>query len=101
MKYYQLFLSNKEVFEIDEKDLAKIETAIESGNLARIKPTIVNPSFIVNITPIKKEPTKKIEGYVDEKSGKFIATTYEEIEPKIENEFKEKPKQLSDKFKVA
>ena len=100
MRYYRLFLSNKEVYEIDEEDLNKIEIAMSQGNLAKIKPTIVNPSFIVNITPIKKEVEKKIEGYVDEETGLFIATTYKETEPEIKNEFTEDIKKLGDKLKI-
>ena len=89
MKFYKIVLSNKEEFEIDETEFEKVLVGLGGGSFVKIKQGIFNPSFVVMVIPIKKEVEKKIEGYVDEETGLFIATTYKETEPEIKNEFSE------------
>ena len=99
MKFYKIVLSNKEEFEIDETEFDKVLAGLGSGSFVKIKQGLFNPSFVVMVVPIKKEVETKIEGYIDEKSGKFIATKYERDGPQIKDVFKE-TKQLAEKFKV-
>lgn len=100
MKFYKIVLSNKEELEIDETEFDKVLAGLGSGSFVKIKQGLFNPSFVVMVIPIKKEPSKKIDGYIDEKSGKFIATTHEETEPEIKNEFTNDIKQLGDNFRI-
>ena len=78
MKFYNLMLSNKQQFEIDQDDYDKVLEGIRSGDIVKTKQGIFNPSFLVCIIPIEKEGSKIILGHIDEKTSKFIADTYEE-----------------------
>ena len=93
MIFYKISLSNGESVDIDQKEFDGVVANLNKGNFIKTKQGIFNTSFVITITPFKKESSKKIEGYIDEKTGKFIATTYQDEEPKIDDEFNE-PKRL-------
>ena len=84
---YKLQLSNKGEFEIDEEDYQNVLKSVGSGNLAKIKQAIINPSFIVAIIPQRETKEKKIEGYFDEEKRKFIVTSEELVEKSVVDNF--------------
>lgn len=84
MKYFKISMSTKDKIIIDEQDFLKLEGSMGTGNLIKLKKGIVNPSFIVSIYPISpkealdnESQNRKIEGYIDEKTGKYITTREE------------------------
>lgn len=86
MKYYKAILSNKQEFVLDETDYQKVVQGLETGSFVRTKKAVINPSFVVTIFPIQQSealdtemPERKIEGYVDEESGRFIVTEDKEV----------------------
>ena len=90
-------MSSKDKIIVDEDDFKKLEQNLGTGNLIRLKKGIVNPSFIVSIYPITQQEAlseeyadKKIEGYVDEETGKYIITKQTEIVPTtLKDEFQD------------
>lgn len=84
MKYFKISMSTKDKIIIDEQDFVKLEGSMGTGNLIKLKKGIVNPSFIVSIYPITPKEaleeegrSRKIEGYIDEKTGKYVTTKEE------------------------
>ena len=49
-KAFVVSLSDREEIKIDQEELKKVESALESGNFVKVKQGIINPSFVVNIT---------------------------------------------------
>lgn len=97
MKYFKVFLSNKESVVIDQVDYEKLATAMNTGAFVKLKNAIVNPSFISHILPVSQKealetesPLGKIEGHVDEKRGVYVVT--KDMRPRVA--------ELSDKFKM-
>src|SRR3990167_2326326 len=97
MRYYRISMSSKDKIVVDEDDFAKLEQNLGTGNLIRLKKGIVNPSFIVSIYPITQQEAlaeeyteKKIEGHIDEKTGKYtIDKQTEIIQTTLKDEFQE------------
>jgi|SRR3990167_9093527 len=87
MTFYQIILSTKQVIEIDQTEFEKVINNLEKGRLVKVKQGIFNPSFVVSIIPVQRELETKIAGHIDESTGRFIATEYKEIEPRLEDEF--------------
>lgn len=96
MTFYKISLSNKLDVEIDEEDFTKLKANIESGKLIQLKQAVINPSFIVGITPIKKEKEEKIEGYIDQERRVFVKTSDTLEDPKLADEFSSGVKKLAD-----
>jgi hypothetical protein len=97
MKYYRVYLSNKEGIVIDQADYQKLVAGMNTGSFVQLKNAVINPSFVSHILPIgEKEaletelPAEKIEGYIDEEKNVFVVT--KDIRPAV--------KGLSDKFKM-
>lgn len=97
MKYYKVYLSNKESVVIDSADYQKLVTGMSTGSFVQLKNAVVNPSFVSHILPIAEKealetelPAEIIEGYVDEEKGVFVVT--KDMRPAV--------KGLSDKFKM-
>lgn len=99
-KFYKIILSTKQEFEIDEEDYQKVEIGLATGSFVKIKQCIINPSYITVIFPIQKEAETEIKGHIDEKTGKFIVTTYKENLPEVKNQFSDDIKNLSDSKKI-
>lgn len=81
MKYYRAYLSNKQEFVLDEKDLAKLEASMNTGSFVQLKKAIINPSYLMMIVPIpqseameKEIPDRKMDGYIDNKTGMYVVT---------------------------
>ncbi len=97
MKFYRVYLSNKEGVVIDQADYTKLIAGMNSGSFVQLKNAVINPSFISHILPISQKealdteiPQEKIEGYVDEERGVFVVT--KDIRPAVT--------ELVDKFKM-
>lgn len=96
---YTLHLSNKSTVVIDEEDFEKFQKFSTSGNFIRLKQAIINPSFVIAITPLKEQPSRKIDGYISEETGAFVVTEEKEEIPQLEDEFPSKVRALeSGKF---
>lgn len=87
MSKYTLHLSNKVVFEVDEADFEKFKENAPSGNFITLKQGMINPSFVVAIIPVKEAPQKKVDGYIDEKTGAFVVTGEREVIPELRDAF--------------
>ena len=87
---YKLILSTRQEVLMDEADFLKVKSEIGSGNLIKIKRGIINPSFAVAILPVEDSPKRIMNGYVDEKTRKFVLT-----------EDREEPESLDDSFSEA
>lgn len=81
MKYYRAHLSNKETILLDEHDYQKLVEGMTTGSFVKLKKAIVNPSFVVMLLPLAQKeamreviPPRKVEGYVDDKTGTFVVT---------------------------
>ena len=76
---YRLITSNNHSILLDEADYQKFLEVSPTGALVRMKRGIVNPSFVVAILPAEEITQKKVDGYIDEKTGNFVLTkeTYE------------------------
>jgi len=86
-QHYTLHLSSKQTIILDEDDFQKFSQLGEKGTLIRLKQAIINPSFVVAIVPLKVELQKKVEGHIDETSGKYVIDSEEESIPEIEDKF--------------
>ena len=93
MKYYKIYLSNKQSVVIEENEFEAIEGAMSSGTFVRAKKAIINPSFVVSVVPItaeealEGEPRPKVEGYI--KDNKYVITGGKELAPTgLSDEFK-------------
>lgn len=84
---YTVHLSSKQTVVIDQEDFDKFMGNAERGSLLKLKQAIINPSFVVAIVPMKENPQKQIEGYVDEATGKFIVTREEDLINDLADEF--------------
>lgn len=97
MKFYQIFLSNKEAVTIDQNDYQKLLVGMNSGSFVQLKNAVVNPSFISHILPISQKtaldtekPEREVEGYLDEEKGVYVIT--KDTHPVVQ--------ELTDKFKI-
>lgn len=97
MKYYRVYLSNKEGIVIDHADYQKLVAGMTTGSFVQLKNAVVNPSFVSHILPMSERdaleteiPAEKIEGYVDEEKGVYVVT----------KDVRLAVKGLSDKFKM-
>lgn len=93
---YQVLLSSNRVIEIDDEDFEKIKREVGSGNLIQVKRGILNPSFIVAIVPKETETARKVEGYIDEKTRRFVVTDDNRVVPELDNAFAQAKKKLTD-----
>lgn len=94
MNYYIVQLSNKTEVEIDEEDFENVKKGIGQGGLVKVKKAILNPSFIVAVLPIIKEPAKITKGHMDLERGVYVIDS-EEIKPyKLADGFRERDQQL-------
>ena len=59
-------------------------------NFLFLKKAIINPSFVVAIVPTDSTQ-KKVDGYIDEKTGKYIITNEEEVSEDLTDEFSDIP----------
>jgi len=105
MKHYKVYLSSGEPVTIDEDDLIKIEQNLSTGNLIRLKKGIINPSFVVLIIPTRKEEdieeeNRVTEGYIDEKTGKYILTKDKKDGSALKDEFSKETKAIANKMKI-
>ena len=97
MKFYRVYLSNKENVIIDERDYAKLVAGMSTGSFVQLKNAVVNPSYVSHILPISPQEAlategvqEKVEGYVDEERGVFVVTR--DIRPALT--------ELTDKFRM-
>lgn len=94
MKYFKVFLSNRQEVALDEADYEKLLAGMASGSFVRLKKAVLNPSFISHILPIAQnealagETTDcKINGYVDEERGVYVITDKGIIPTTLKDEF--------------
>lgn len=97
MKFFKLYLSNKETVIIDQEDFDKLGMAMNTGSFVKLKNAIVNPSYISHVFPISQKealenesPERKIVGHVDEERGVYVVE--QDVRPSIVG--------LTDKFKM-
>ncbi len=84
---YIIQLSNKTEIEIDEADFSKLKDQSGTGNLIQLKRGIVNPSFVVAIIPSEIKAKRKVEGFIDEATGKYVVTKDDKEPYKLADEF--------------
>lgn len=77
---YIIQLSNKTEIEIDQADFEKFTANSASGNLIKLKRGIINPSFVVAIIPSAVKAKRKVEGFIDERTGNYVVTK-DSLEP--------------------
>ena len=102
MKYI-IETSTKTKITIDEADFLKFQTVSPTGSFVKLKQGIINPSFVVSITPTEEKVTKEIVGHIDQKSRKFVITKSSESTdlPDVFNDlFPHDTKDLLNKMKI-
>lgn len=93
---YKIVLNTKQEIIIDATDYEKFTQNL-SSTFVRLKSAVINPSYVVVIIPVDKELPDNIDGYIDEKTGKFIITNRESST--LPDEFP-LTKQLADKMRI-
>lgn len=72
-KAYLVNLSKGEPVQIDEEELAKVVQALQAGSIAILKQGIINPSYVISITPDTqriREWLEDVNKYNDEEKRK-------------------------------
>lgn len=96
---YLLELSTKTKIKIDSDDYEKFLNA-DSSRFVKLKQGIVNPSFVVSITATEEKLEKKVEGYIDEDTGKYVVTREEIVPIKLPDALVEKYESINENFKL-
>lgn len=96
MNYYIVQLSNRTEVEIDEEDFENVKQGIGQGGLVKVKKAILNPSFIVSVLPIIKEPTKVTKGHMDYEKGVYVVDSEETVSYRLADGFTQRDQALLD-----
>ncbi len=87
MKFYELELSTKKKILIDDNDYQKFIANSASGALIILKQGLINPSFVVSVTPTEKKMERVVEGHVE--GEKYVVTKDTYLDPSIQAQMPE------------